>query len=46
MKNQYQLNMRMIYSISIQPLYLKKTIDQLKKVDVLFFISDHGKVFT
>ena len=35
-EKQYQLNMRMIYSISIQPLYLKKTIDQLKKVDVLF----------
>ena len=30
MKNQYQLNMRMIYSISTQTLCLKRTIDQVK----------------
>ena len=30
MKNQNQLNLRMIYGISTQSFYLKKTIDQLK----------------
>ena len=44
MKNQYQLNMRMIYSLSTQTLYLKKTVYQAKWSKL--FIWGHGKVFT
>ena len=46
MKNQYQLNMRMKYSISTQTLYLKKTIDQVKRSRCTLITWDHGKVFT
>ena len=45
-EKQYQLNMRMTYSISTQTLYLKKTIDQVKGSRFALITWDHGKVFT
>ena len=46
MKNQYQLNMRTIHSISTQTLYLNKNIDQVKGSRCTLITWDHDKVFT